>query len=85
MAYFSAATPMLCKERFSAKHQGASYRFVSAANRDTFVAMADGSFARRRIELGGRIGDRYEVVSGLAAGEKAVVDGALFLQASGEQ
>ncbi len=50
-----------------------------------FVAMADGSFARRRIELGGRVGGRYEVASGLAAGEKIVVDGALFLQASGQQ
>jgi membrane fusion protein, heavy metal efflux system len=50
-----------------------------------FVALADGSFARRRIELGGRVGGRYEVVSGLSARERVVVDGALFLEAAGEQ
>jgi len=26
------------KEQFTARHQGATYRFASAANRDTFVA-----------------------------------------------
>jgi cobalt-zinc-cadmium efflux system membrane fusion protein len=50
-----------------------------------FVAMSDGSFARRRVELGGRVNDTYEVSSGLGAGEKVVIDGALFLQASGQQ
>ena len=46
-----------------------------------FLAMPDGSFARRRIELGGRVGDRYEVSTGLAAGEQVVTDGGLYLQA----
>ena len=50
-----------------------------------FVATAEGSFARRRIELGGRVDARYEVTSGLAAGDRVVVDGALYLQAMGEQ
>jgi cobalt-zinc-cadmium efflux system membrane fusion protein len=50
-----------------------------------FVAMADGTFARRRISLGNRIGARYEVTSGLAAGQRVVVDGALFLPAAGHQ
>jgi membrane fusion protein, heavy metal efflux system len=50
-----------------------------------FVAMPDGSFARRRVELGGRVNDTYEVSSGLGAGDKVVIDGALFLQASGQQ
>jgi cobalt-zinc-cadmium efflux system membrane fusion protein len=50
-----------------------------------FVAMPDNSFARRRIELGSRVDNRYEVASGLTAGEKVVVDGALFLQAAGDQ
>lgn len=45
-----------------------------------FIAMADGSFARRRVILGLRVGQRDEVTSGLAAGEKVVADGALFLQ-----
>ncbi len=38
VAYFSAAAPTLGKEQFTAKHQGASYRFAPAANRDMFVA-----------------------------------------------
>ncbi len=50
-----------------------------------FVARTDGSFGRRRIELGGRIGARYEVTDGLAAGERVVVDGAVFLQTMGAQ
>ncbi|HEU4990594.1 MAG TPA: efflux RND transporter periplasmic adaptor subunit [Gemmatimonadaceae bacterium] len=45
-----------------------------------FVAMPDGSFARRRITYGYRVGDSYQVTSGLAAGDKVVADGALFIQ-----
>ncbi len=50
-----------------------------------YVAKGGTSFARRRIELGSRIGDRYEVTSGLTAGEPVVVDGALYLGAAGHQ
>jgi len=50
-----------------------------------FVARDDGSFARRRIELGGRVGDRYEVTGGLTVGERIVVDGSLFLLGAGNQ
>ncbi|PYP41494.1 MAG: efflux RND transporter periplasmic adaptor subunit [Gemmatimonadetes bacterium] len=59
---------------------------VSAVLRDDenlpylFIAMPDRSFLRRRIELGGRVADRYEVTSGLTAGEHVVVDGGLYLQ-----
>ena len=59
---------------------------VSAVLRDDenlpylFIAMADGSFLRRRIELGGRVADRYEVANGLSSGEQVVVDGGLYLQ-----
>jgi cobalt-zinc-cadmium efflux system membrane fusion protein len=45
-----------------------------------FVANADGTFARRRIEVGSQIGDRIEVRSGLKTGEKVVVEGGLFMQ-----
>ncbi|HET8586258.1 MAG TPA: efflux RND transporter periplasmic adaptor subunit, partial [Candidatus Limnocylindria bacterium] len=45
-----------------------------------FVQQGDGSFARRRVELGSRVGDRYEIASGLKPGEKVVAEGALFLQ-----
>jgi membrane fusion protein, heavy metal efflux system len=45
-----------------------------------FVQDKDGSFARRRVDLGLRVGDQYEITSGLAAGDKVVGNGALFLQ-----
>ncbi|MEO8227436.1 MAG: efflux RND transporter periplasmic adaptor subunit, partial [Gemmatimonadota bacterium] len=48
-----------------------------------FVAGRQGTFARRRVELGSRIGDRYEITSGLADGEAVVIDGALYLAGSG--
>ena len=59
---------------------------VSAVLRDdenlpfVFVAKPDGTFERRRVDLGSRIGDRQEIRSGLAAGESIVVEGGLFLQ-----
>ena len=45
-----------------------------------FIAAADGTFARRRVTLGTRVGQRDEVTSGLSAGDQVVADGALFLQ-----
>lgn len=45
-----------------------------------FIAQPDGSFARRRVDLGSHLGDRYEIRSGLTAGERVVQDGALFIQ-----
>lgn len=45
-----------------------------------FVAAGPNGFARRRIDLGSRVGDSYEVTSGLAGGDQVVGDGALFLQ-----
>lgn len=42
--------------------------------------VANGSFERRRITLGSRVEDRYEVTSGIAPGDKVVSEGALFLQ-----
>jgi len=59
---------------------------VSAVLRDdedlpfVYLANADGSYARRRITLGTRVGDRYETTAGLTAGDQVVVDGGLFLQ-----
>ncbi len=59
---------------------------VSALLRDdealpfVYLANPDGSFSRRRITLGFRVGDRYEVTEGLAAGNQVVVNGGLFLQ-----
>ena len=38
VAYFTAGKPVLGSERFTAQHDGAVYRFASAANRDQFRA-----------------------------------------------
>jgi cobalt-zinc-cadmium efflux system membrane fusion protein len=59
---------------------------VSAVLRDdenlpfAYVALADGSFARRHVTLGYRDSQNYAVTSGLQSGDRVVVDGALFLQ-----
>lgn len=45
-----------------------------------FIASADGGFARRRVTVGYRVGEKYEITSGLIAGDKVVADGALFIQ-----
>jgi membrane fusion protein, heavy metal efflux system len=45
-----------------------------------FIASADGGFVRRRVKLGYRVGERYQILTGLAAGEKVIADGALFVQ-----
>jgi cobalt-zinc-cadmium efflux system membrane fusion protein len=45
-----------------------------------YVVAPNGSFERRRITLGSRVEDRYEVTSGIAPGDKVVSEGALFLQ-----
>jgi membrane fusion protein, heavy metal efflux system len=45
-----------------------------------YVAQKDGSYARARIELGERVGDQYQIISGLNAGDQVVVEGGLFVQ-----
>ena len=64
---------------------------VAAVLRDDdnlpFVYVDAGSnrFNRRRIALGGRTGDVYEVLGGLKPGDSVVTQGALFLQEAGSQ
>jgi membrane fusion protein, heavy metal efflux system len=59
---------------------------VSAVLRDdenlpfVYLAQSDGSFARRHMTLGSRVADRYEVPTGLRAGDQVVVAGGLFVQ-----
>jgi membrane fusion protein, heavy metal efflux system len=59
---------------------------VSAILRDdenlpfVYVAQQDGSFARRHVTLGSRLGDRTLVSEGLNRGDRIVVDGGLFMQ-----
>jgi cobalt-zinc-cadmium efflux system membrane fusion protein len=45
-----------------------------------YVSAPNGSFDRRQITLGSRVGDSYEVTSGIKSGDKVVAEGALFLQ-----
>ncbi|HWI88745.1 MAG TPA: efflux RND transporter periplasmic adaptor subunit [Sphingomicrobium sp.] len=59
---------------------------VSAVLRDdenlpfVYVALPDGSFARRHVTLGYRDSRNYDVTSGLQSGDRIVANGALFLQ-----
>jgi cobalt-zinc-cadmium efflux system membrane fusion protein len=59
---------------------------VSAILRDdenlpfVYTAQPDGGFARRRVTLGYRTGDQYDIASGLKAGDRIVVDGGVFIQ-----
>lgn len=59
---------------------------VSAILRDdenlpfVYLAQGNGSFARRRVTLGYRDGDRYVITKGLRAGDQVVVDGGIFVQ-----
>jgi cobalt-zinc-cadmium efflux system membrane fusion protein len=49
-----------------------------------YVAARHG-FARRRVDLGGRVDDRYEIASGLSPGESVVTDGALYVAGASSQ
>ena len=59
---------------------------VSAILRDdenlpfVYLALSDGSFARRHVTLGYRDSQHYDVTNGLASGDRIVADGAIFLQ-----
>jgi cobalt-zinc-cadmium efflux system membrane fusion protein len=59
---------------------------VSAILRDdenlpfVYVVQADGGFARQHVTLGYRAEDQYDIVDGLKAGDRIVIDGAIFVQ-----
>jgi cobalt-zinc-cadmium efflux system membrane fusion protein len=59
---------------------------VSAVLRDdqnlpfVYLALPNGSFARRHVSLGYRDSQNYDVTSGLRGGDRIVSNGALFLQ-----
>lgn len=50
-----------------------------------YVALPNNQFARRSVTLGARSGDSLEVTAGLTAGERVVLDGALFLDFASSQ
>ena len=64
VAYFTEHKPVAGKTEFTARHEGATYRFASAANRDAFAA-APGKYAP---QYGGWC------AYGLASGYKAPVE-----------
>jgi membrane fusion protein, heavy metal efflux system len=45
-----------------------------------YLAQKDGSFQRGRIGLGARVGDQFEITSGLKEGDQIVIEGGLFVQ-----
>jgi cobalt-zinc-cadmium efflux system membrane fusion protein len=45
-----------------------------------FLAKPDSSFERRTVGLGSRVGERFEITSGLVAGDHVITEGGLFLQ-----
>lgn len=45
-----------------------------------YLAQPDASFARQRVSVGYRDGDRYEITSGLKVGDRIVTEGGLFVQ-----
>ena len=59
---------------------------VSAVLRDdenlafVYAVQSDGTFARRHVTLGYRSGDQYDIAEGLQAGDRIVVEGAIFIQ-----
>jgi cobalt-zinc-cadmium efflux system membrane fusion protein len=59
---------------------------VSAILRDdedlpfVYLATSSGGFARRRVTIGPRVGDSYDITTGLQPGDRVVVDGAVFVQ-----
>jgi YHS domain-containing protein len=77
VAYFTEGKPVPGKAEFNASHEGATYRFASAANRDAFLA-APGKYAP---QYGGYC------AFGMASGYKApiepdawtIVEGKLYL------
>jgi membrane fusion protein, heavy metal efflux system len=50
-----------------------------------YIVNDKNGYNRRRVDLGKRVGDQYEITNGLAAGDKVVAEGALFLQFSESQ
>jgi cobalt-zinc-cadmium efflux system membrane fusion protein len=45
-----------------------------------FLVKPDSSFERRFVGLGSRVEDRFEITTGLAAGDRVITEGGLFLQ-----
>jgi cobalt-zinc-cadmium efflux system membrane fusion protein len=59
---------------------------VSAILRDdenlpfVYLTQPDGSFARQHVTLSDRAGEQFDIAAGLKAGDRIVIDGAIFVQ-----
>lgn len=77
VAYHTAGEPVMGSEEFTATHDGATYRFASAANRDTFLAdparyaPAYGGYCA----MGVAVGQKYDV----RPEAFRIVDGRLYM------
>jgi YHS domain-containing protein len=77
VAYFTTGKPTLGQAQFSTTHNGVSYRFASAANRDSFVAAPDkflpqyGGYCAYAIAL--------NTIADIDPDEWAIVNGKLYL------
>lgn len=50
-----------------------------------YVAQGGGRFAEREVQLGDAVGDQRQVRSGLAPGDRVVVEGSFFLRAEADR
>ena len=56
------------------------FHYAGSRESTDYLALRDGSFARRHVTLGYRDSQNYNVTSGLTSGDRIVSNGALFLQ-----
>ena len=78
---------MYVRVRIEARQESTGFLVpVSGVLRDdenlpfVYVVQRNGSLARRHVTLGNRTGDRYDIPAGLNAGDRIVIDGAIFVQ-----
>ena len=53
---------------------------LGSGNRYIYVYKQDGTVAFQRVELGRRMNDKYEILSGLADGDEVVTSGQIALK-----
>jgi multidrug efflux pump subunit AcrA (membrane-fusion protein) len=53
---------------------------LGSGNRYIYVYQQDGTVAMKRVELGRRMNDKYEILSGIADGDQVVTSGHIALK-----
>ncbi|MBR5863375.1 MAG: efflux transporter periplasmic adaptor subunit, partial [Alistipes sp.] len=51
-----------------------------SGNRYVYILKQDGTVAYSKVELGRRMGDKYEILSGIADGDEVVTSGQIALK-----